>query len=106
MNKFLEVGILSASFLSKNLYENCFSHSINMSNGGKSMRKRGIFTKLSKENKGSRKHATWARNHAEVWRKFKTRNRKLARYRLKEITKKEIAEDTVEITFPDIIAEA
>lgn len=69
------------------------------------MRKRGIFTKLSKESKGSRRHTTWTRNHAEVWHKFKTRNRRLARYRLKEITKKEIAEDMAEITSSLIIVE-
>ena len=50
---------------------------------------RGLFTKLSRESKFSRKYACWAQNHVKPWASFKTRNRRLARTKLKRMTQAE-----------------
>ena len=54
------------------------------------MGKKGIFTKLSYEDKFSRMFACWANNHCKAWSDYKKRNRQTARNRLKEELKNEI----------------
>ena len=56
------------------------------------MQKSNQSKKLICEDKFARKYACWANNHCQGWSKYKTKQRRETRRKLKEETNKEIAE--------------
>ena len=53
---------------------------------------RGVFRRLSFEDRFDRKYASWVKNNPKAWAGDKRRNKKISRRRLKRELKEEIRE--------------